>query len=114
MSAFHPLQSAPQLDDLIVRSQQRPQVIFKHSTRCVISSMALSRFDKKPFPESADYYLLDLIQFRSLSNDIATRFSVAHQSPQVLLIVKGECVYTESHLGIEPADITEKLSALGF
>lgn len=103
-----PLHSTEQIAPLIAQSQQRPQVIFKHSTRCGTSSLALSRLEKATPPAVADFYFLDLIRYRALSQELANRFGVVHESPQVLLIRNGICTYTESHLGISMKDLVEK------
>lgn len=100
-----------QLAQIKELSKQKPQVIFKHSTRCSISSMAKNRLEKGEAPGNADFYYLDLIQYRHLSNKIAEDFSVYHESPQVLLIKNGDCVYEESHSGINMDDIIEQSSA---
>lgn len=99
-----------QLQKILELSHTRPQVIFKHSTRCATSSMAKNRLEKKEAPAAADFYFLDLIQYRSLSNKIAEDFSVHHESPQVLLIMNRECVYEESHNGIDMDEIKNQLS----
>lgn len=95
-----PLNEETQLQDIIQKSENTPQVIFKHSTRCSISSMAKSRLDKNDHPDGIDFYYLDLLKHRNISNKIAADFDVHHQSPQVLLIRDGKCIYTESHSGI--------------
>ena len=95
-----PLNQETQLDEIIAKSATVPQVIFKHSTRCSVSSMAKNRLDKKEAPEGINFYLLDLLKYRSLSNKIAESFQVQHQSPQVLVINNGKCIYNESHSGI--------------
>ena len=100
-----PLQTEDQLQEIVLNSSSKPQVIFKHSTRCSISSMAKNRLDKKDQPEGIDFYYLDLIQFRKISNRIAADFNVVHQSPQVLIINQGKCIYDESHSGITMDDI---------
>lgn len=100
-----PLQTEDQLSEIVLNSNSKPQVIFKHSTRCSISSMAKNRLDKKDQPEGIDFYYLDLIQFRKISNRIAVDFNVVHQSPQVLIINQGKCIYDESHSGITMDDI---------
>lgn len=97
-----------QLKSLKELSKQKAQLIFKHSTRCSISSMAKSRLERSSPPESIDFYYLDLIKHRHLSQKIAEDFSVFHESPQVLLIKNGECVYDESHSGIQMDEITEQ------
>jgi bacillithiol system protein YtxJ len=103
-----PLTSEAQLDSISEHSFDKPQVIFKHSTTCSISNMALSRMDRSEFPASIDFYLLDLKQYRSISNQIAEKFQVHHESPQVLLIKKGECIYDESHYGIQMDELVEQ------
>ncbi len=100
-----PLQNEHQLEEIILNSNNKPQVIFKHSTRCSISSMAKNRLDKKEQPEGMDFYYLDLIKHRNISNKIATDFQVQHQSPQVLVINNGKCIYDESHSGITMDEI---------
>ena len=103
-----------QLDRLAEASHQRAQVIFKHSTRCSISRVALSRFDRAtPSTKENNYYLLDLLEHRSISNAIAERFGVMHESPQVLIIQHGKSIYDASHLDIEPAEISERVGSSG-
>jgi bacillithiol system protein YtxJ len=103
------LRTAQQLNDIIDLSHQRPQVVFKHSTRCNISSIAWNRLKNAGTIEGADLYYLDLLSHRSLSGQIAETLHVHHESPQVLLIKKGECVYDESHLGITPDELREQI-----
>lgn len=103
------LTNSAQLAELIEQSHQKPLVIFKHSTRCSISSMALSRFENQMNPEEASCVYLDLLAFRPLSDEIAMRSGVAHQSPQVLVWKKGEVVYTASHSAIDVTEIKNNL-----
>lgn len=105
------LTSEEQLHQIKVNSNTKPQVIFKHSTRCSISTMAKSRLERDKQPESGDFYFLDLIKHRSISNQIAEDFAVAHESPQILLIKNTECVYEESHSGIQMDEIAEQIAA---
>lgn len=103
------LTSENQLKDIIASSYDRPQIIFKHSTRCSVSSIALSRLKKSGSVTDGDFFYLDLLSYRQLSNKIAETFSVPHESPQILLIKNGECIYEESHLGITADDLLEQL-----
>ena len=96
-----------QLKNIIDKSQEKPQVIFKHSNRCSISSVALQRLQKATRPGGIDFYFLDLIGYRSISNQIAEVFGVRHESPQVLVIKEGKCVFHESHLSIDMHEIIE-------
>ena len=56
-----------------------------------------------------DFYYLDLLNHRTISAKIAEDFNVYHESPQILLIKNGECVYDESHSGIRMEDIVEEV-----
>jgi bacillithiol system protein YtxJ len=95
-----PLNDVTQLDEMVIDSCKAPVVIFKHSTRCSISSIAKNRLDKNEAPEGIGFYFLDIIKHREISNRIAETFQIEHQSPQVLVIDNGECVFNESHSGI--------------
>jgi bacillithiol system protein YtxJ len=101
-----------QLQQIIEHSTAKPQVIFKHSTRCTISSMAKNRLERNYHPAGIDFYFLDLLAHRPLSHKVADLFKVAHESPQVLLIKNGQCVYEESHSGISMDEIVEKSKAV--
>lgn len=100
-----------QLKNIIETSREKAQVIFKHSNRCSISSVALQRLQKASQPGEIDFYFLDLIRYRGLSNKIAEVFKVRHESPQVLVIKNGRCVFNESHLGIDMHDIIDNAKA---
>ena len=97
-----------EIDDIIDNSFSVPQVIFKHSTRCSISAMAKSRLEKNTFPEHVGFHILDLIKHRSTSNHIEKIFGIPHESPQVLIIRKGTCIYDQSHSGIHMKEILEQ------
>jgi bacillithiol system protein YtxJ len=97
---WHPINSSEQLENIKSASFITPQVIFKHSTTCSISRMALDRFERAATPEKVDFHYLDLLNYKAISNEIATFFQVHHESPQIILIKNGECIYDESHYGI--------------
>lgn len=106
------LKDMGQLDELIEVSKQKPVLIFKHSTRCAISRFALKQFesDYAIADEEAVPYFLDLLEQRSLSNEIASRFGVTHQSPQLILIKDGRAIYQASHSDISAEDTASQIS----
>jgi len=89
--------------------QSEPFLVFKHSTRCSISSMALSRFERNFSLETVQAFYLDLIAYRSISNQLSDEFCIEHQSPQLLFIQEGNCTYTASHNSIDLNEIKAKL-----
>lgn len=100
------LTSEEALDGFIESSSEQPVIFFKHSTRCSISSMALSRFESNWTPNDAvTCVYLDLLNYRDLSNLLAQKSNVEHQSPQVIVFVNKEVVYTASHNGIDAKEI---------
>ena len=99
-----------QLNEIINLSTTKPVIIFKHSTRCSISRMALKQFENEfDLEEKVTPYFLDLLENRSISNEIATRFDVEHQSPQLILIKDGKAIYNVSHSDIQVDDLRIKL-----
>ena len=113
--SWNTLSTEDQVDALVELSKNHPVLILKHSTRCSISSMIKGRLEREaPEPSSAKNYeafYLDLIQFRSVSNSIAQKFGVEHESPQVIVLENGSVVYHASHTAIHWDDILETLSA---
>lgn len=97
------LSTMDQLDDIAARSNEKPQVIFKHSTRCGISRMVLGNFEREYNLEEGqvDLYFLDLISFRDVSSEIAVKFQVLHESPQMIIVKNGATVYHASHSAID-------------
>lgn len=107
------LQSVEELDYLDALSEANPVLIFKHSTRCSISTATLSRLERHWDAEKAGQvaiYYLDILRFRDVSDEIARRYGVTHESPQALLLSGGKSVYHASHFGIAFADITNHLT----
>lgn len=103
-----------QLETIKKDSFQHPVLIFKHSTRCSVSHVAKSRLERAETPAGIDFYFLDLLAHRALSNEVAATFSVYHESPQVLLIRRGECIYDESHSSIDMTDILEQATQVSL
>jgi len=114
MQDWKTLENKSQLEDVKSHSVNKPIIIFKHSTSCSISSMALNRLERAWNADemaATDFYYLDLLANRDISNAITNEFGVAHQSPQVLVIKNGACVYDDSHMGISYTDIKEQVLA---
>ncbi len=105
------LNTLGQLDTIKEASNERPQVIFKHSTTCGISRMALNMFKGNYALEDGqmDFYFLDLHANRDVSNAVASKFGVQHQSPQLLILKNGVVVYHDSHGAIAAVNLEKYL-----
>jgi bacillithiol system protein YtxJ len=103
------LTSIDQLEEIEKKSFKKPQILFKHSTRCSISSISMNKFVKNYNIEQevADLYYLDLLNYRDVSNEVGYKFQVQHQSPQVLVIKDGVTIYDASHYAIQANEILE-------
>ncbi|MEO5675272.1 MAG: bacillithiol system redox-active protein YtxJ [Chitinophagales bacterium] len=89
-----------ELDAIKEKSAEIPQVIFKHSSACGTSHHIKEMLDQAVVPREIDFNFLDLLEYRDISAAIAIEFKVKHESPQLLLIRKGKCIYHKSHYGI--------------
>lgn len=99
-----------QIDE--IKKQPGFSLIFKHSTRCSVSMMAKRRFemDWEVIPQDTTLYFLDLISYRNISAEVAEKFQVHHESPQILLIKDGSCVLDASHGDISADEVAEVIS----
>lgn len=98
---WNSLTNIKQLETIVKDSKTKPQLIFKHSTRCGISRNVLKKFEKKfDTSNSIDLYFLDLLNNRTISNEVASKFNVKHESPQLLVIRDGKVTGHASHGGI--------------
>ena len=99
------------LDEIVKISFEKPVAIFKHSTRCSVSRMAWNQFSNQYAIEfeKMELYFLDLLAHRSISNEVAERFGVVHQSPQLIVIKDGKVVYDASHSDIDAQDLKNYL-----
>jgi len=104
------LNNIEQLDE--IKSAQGYSILFKHSTRCSISLMAKKKFEFEwdSLPAETPLYFLDLISHRNISNAIAEIFKVHHESPQLLLIKDGECIFEASHSEISAEEAADQMA----
>lgn len=94
-----------------IKNKEKASLIFKHSTRCSISKMALKFFERDWKEEQViDCYFLDILSNRNLSNQVAEAFHVYHESPQLIVIRNSECILDSSHSDISVEEVIEVLS----
>ena len=97
-----------QLNEIIAESADKPVIIFKHSTRCSVSRMVLKQFENEfDLHEKITPYFLDLLEHRDISNEIASRFVVFHQSPQLIVIKDGNAIFNDSHGSIDAGKLEQ-------
>lgn len=108
---WHALTQLEQLDDIEKESENKTVAIFKHSTRCGISKMVLKNFESDFRSEEENdnlkLYFLDLLSNRDISSEIAERFNVRHESPQLIVLKDGKVVHHSSHHSIEAQKVKE-------
>ncbi|HMB41067.1 MAG TPA: bacillithiol system redox-active protein YtxJ [Balneolaceae bacterium] len=97
--------------DPIFSNNDRLSAIFKHSAACGTSAFAL-RDMEKILPETAgnvDFYIIEVRAQRKLSDRIAQKTGVRHESPQLILIKNGEALWNASHSAIYPASVVKHI-----
>jgi monothiol bacilliredoxin len=104
------LTAEDQLQKIIVKSQEKPQVIFKYSSCCHFSEIVFQRLQKNGCPGEIDFHFLDLTNYNHISERVSEIFGIPHQSPQILVINEGHCVFHESHPEISLAGILQHVT----
>lgn len=96
---WNDLKDLSTLDQIVEESKSQSVAILKHSTTCGISRMVLRQFENDYDHSASDVklYFLDLLKYREVSNRIASRFNIPHESPQLLVIKDGIAIYDASH-----------------
>ncbi len=109
---YKTLSQNSQLDEIDADSHSKLQVIFKHSTRCSVSRMAKRTLDGEleNSKEKVDIYYLDLLSFIDVSSNVSSRYGVHHESPQILIIKNGKCIYQASHSDVLIAEAFQHLA----
>jgi bacillithiol system protein YtxJ len=100
-----------QLQKILVRSEEKPQVIFKYSSHCLLSETILARLQENCCPEHIDFHFLDLMAHKDISEKVSDTFHVSEQSPQIILIKGGESIYEGSNPEISLQEIIEHVTA---
>lgn len=110
---WNDLNTIEQLEMINERSFEKKQAIFKHSTRCSISSMVKNRVERDYdiSPDDLDIYYLDLLAYRDISNQVAQKWGILHESPQMIIIESGQAIDHASHHMINVADIKQILNS---
>ncbi len=98
---FIKVDSSDVLDHLFTDSFQHPVVLFKHSTTCGISAGVF----REVASVAGDVHVITIQTHRDLSDSLAMRTGLRHESPQAIVLVRGQAVYHASHYDIEAEGI---------
>jgi len=102
------------VDDAVALSHAGPVIVFKHSATCGTSAMAHEEVEDLVAAQAADtpIFIVPVHARRPVSNAIAARFGIRHESPQVLILNRGRVVWSASHHRVTAANITRMLDEL--
>jgi bacillithiol system protein YtxJ len=108
------LQHIDELDQLLTESDQRPLLLFKHSYSCGISAEALDELVdhlNSQRPESIRYAMITVQTHRDVSNAVATKLGIRHETPQALMVRDGRVVWTASHFRVTAKSVGAAIKA---
>jgi bacillithiol system protein YtxJ len=104
---FIELNTTEKLDQLIKESDNKPVVLFKHSTSCPISAGVYQEVSNA----TADINLVVIQKARNVSSAIAEKTGVRHESPQAIVLKNGKVIYQASHYDVTARDIEKILKS---
>jgi thioredoxin 1 len=112
MSSLTPLDDVESLDAAIAESRERPVLLFKHSRHCGTSFEALdalhAHIDAAP-PGSAAYRMITVQTHRPVSDAVAQRFGIRHETPQAILLRDGKVIWNASHFRITASQLDQQV-----
>jgi bacillithiol system protein YtxJ len=111
-----PLRAVAELDQVITDSHEKPVLLFKHSYTCGISAEALDELqahlaEQTGRPGVVRYAMVTVQTHRDVSNAIAARLGVRHETPQAILVHGGRAIWTASHFRVNASELTKALAA---
>lgn len=108
---WNTVEETGEIDRIVEQSQRRPQLLYKHSDRCSVCWFAKSELEKSAdaIQTDARMHFVDVINSRAVSDYIAEKLNIRHESPQAILVDKGEVIWHNSHGAIGSADILNAL-----
>ena len=107
------LRRIDELDELLTRSENQPLLLFKHSYTCGISAEALDALvdHLNSGRGDATYAMVTVQTHREVSNAVAAKLGVRHETPQALLVRDGKVVWAASHFRVTADAVKAALSA---
>lgn len=111
---FVPLTSVELLDVALARSVDEPIILFKHSPTCGISAQAHAELSGWLGAADRDVpaYIVHVRAHRGVSDEVARRFHLRHESPQVLVIDGGTVCWQGSHWHVNAREVGEAVERL--
>lgn len=103
---FISLTDTDALNQLLAQSHDAPVILFKHSTTCPISAAAYEQMTRTLSPVS----LVIVQRARDLSRQIETQTGVRHESPQAIILSKGQAVWSASHWNVTAEAVDSAMS----
>lgn len=88
------------------------KIYFKHSTLCPVSARAKREMDNylKSKPDDIEFELIDVISNRRRSDEIAQKFDVEHESPQVIVVDENDnVIWTGSHRKVTEESLNQAI-----
>lgn len=108
MIKWNQLEDTEAVDNVLKASSAKDQIVFKHSPRCSISVMALEKLEAAENIPDLDYYMIDVLNSRSVSLYLADKIDLIHQSPQLIQLREGACIMDKSHWEVDINSILTK------
>ncbi|MED3563860.1 bacillithiol system redox-active protein YtxJ [Bacillus xiapuensis] len=102
------IETQEQFEELL--KKEKKFFLLKHSLTCPISQAAYQEYQKFADAEEAlPAYFLAVQDSRPLSNEIAEKFNIKHESPQAILFSNGEARWNASHWKITKRSLAEAI-----
>lgn len=113
-SAFADLRTIDDLNGFLGGPGGAPRLLYKHSLTCGTSGWAMEELRDLASTAGQDVRIgIVLVQpGRDVSNEIARRFGVRHESPQILLVHDGKAVWVASHHSVTARAASEAIDRL--
>lgn len=105
---FNRITELSSFEELANRSKAAPVIIFKHSLTCPISAAAYDQMSEF----AGEVSLIEIQRARELSREVENRLGIPHESPQVIVLHKGQATWNASHFDITVDAVNQAIDAI--
>ena len=111
--ALTPISGIDELERMLAESRTRPLLLFKHSYTCGVSAEALDEVYAhiEEQARGVRYAMVTVQTHRDVSNAIAERLGIRHETPQAILVRNGRAVWNASHFRVTASEVDRAIQA---
>ena len=107
-NGFVEIDDVESLDRFIFEAGETPAIVFKHSNTCGVSARVYREISQVTRPVG----IVIVQHARDVSDEIARRFGIQHETPQAIIVCGARVLWSASHYAVKAHAVEEALESV--